>query len=322
MHQKPYPPDVPALSTESLPPGLAGLHAFHALEVVHLSSTINDMLQTRHAENRRANANAALVPQLREANQNLILAAFGAQDSQAAAEAANRRLTEFLSMLAHELRSPLHPIVLANDMIGNIVDAHPDLPVLHGIIERQVSHLVRLVDDLLDASCASAGKIAIHTSVIALREVIERAVEISLPAIDSRRQYLELDIPAQAIFIDGDLIRLTQVFSNLLLNASKYTPEHGHLTIRAVHNMHDVEIAVFDDGAGIPPEIQPLIFDLFVQGPRPPTPSLRGLGIGLSLVRTIVQLHGGTVQVNSAGNGTGSQFIVTLPRAASPPLPG
>src|SRR5471032_3120749 len=168
MNQKQYPPEVPALSTKSLPPGWTGLHALHALEVVQLSSTINGMLQAQNAGNKRANANAALLPQLREANQNLILATFGAQDLQAAAEAANQRQTEFLSMLAHELRSPLHPIILANDMIGNIADAHPDLPLLHGIIQRQVAHLVRLVDDLLDASSVNAGKITIQSSTISL----------------------------------------------------------------------------------------------------------------------------------------------------------
>jgi len=322
MNQNQHPPDLPALPTESLPLGWVGLHRFHALEVVQLSSTINDMLQAKSAEHKRANANALLVPQLREANQNLILATFGALDSLAAAEAANQRQTQFLSMLAHELRNPLHPIIMANDMIGNIANAHPDLPMPHGIIQRQVKHLVRLVDDLLDASRVSAGKISIQTSFISLQGVIESAVETSQSIIDTRSQHLELDFPKQAIFIDGDMIRLTQVFSNLLLNASKYTPKHGHLIIRVAPGEHEVEISVIDDGAGVPLDIQPLIFDMFVQGPRPRAPAQSGLGIGLSLVRTIVQLHGGTVRVSSAGNGTGSEFVVTLPRAAATHIPG
>jgi signal transduction histidine kinase len=279
-------------------------------------------VKQRRSEDRRANTDVALVPQLREANQNLMLATIGAQDAQAAAEAANQCQTEFLSMLAHELRNPLHPIIMANALIGKISNAHPDLPTLHGIIQRQAAQLVRLVDDLLDASRVNAGKISIETSWISLQEIIESAVETSQPIIETRRQHLEFDCPAQAIFIDGDLIRLTQVFSNLLLNASKYTPEFGHLFIRVTSRQHKVEVAVIDDGAGVPLDIQPRIFELFVQGQRPQVPAQSGLGIGLSLVRTIVQLHRGTVSVSSAGSGTGSQFIVTLPRTAAPHLPG
>jgi signal transduction histidine kinase len=298
------------------------LHAFPALEVVQLSSTINKMVKERRSEDRRAIIDVALVPQLREANENLILATIGAQDAQAAAEAANQRQSEFLTMLAHELRNPLHPIIIANDLIEKIASSHPDLPTLHGIIQRQVAQLVRLVDDLLHASRVNAGKISIQTSCISLREIIERAVETSQPIIAARRQHLEFAFPAQGIFIDGDLIRLTQVFSNLLLNASKYTPEFGHLLIRVTPRQHEVEVAVIDDGAGVPLDIQPRIFELFVQGPCPQVPAQSGLGIGLSLVRTIVQLHRGTVSVSSAGSGTGSQFVVTLPRTAAPHLPG
>jgi len=321
MKQKHPSPDVPVASTESVPSGLAELHALHMLEVVELGSCIREILEDRTAESQRADVNAVLVPRLREANQNLLLASFGAQDRQALAEAENLRQTKFLTMLAHELRSPLHPIMMASGLIGNIAEAHPDLPMLHGIIDRQLAHLIRLVDDLLDASRASAGKIFIQTSVISLRIIVESAMETAQPVIDSRQQHLELDYPAQAVFIDGDLVRLTQVFSNLLLNASKYTPEFGHVLIRVTPGPQQVDVAVIDDGAGVPLDIQPLIFDMFVQGPRPSGPALHGLGIGLSLVRTITELHRGTVRMHSAGEGEGSEFVVTLPLAELPHPP-
>lgn len=321
MKQKHPSPDVPVSCTESVPSGLAELHALHMLEVVELGSCIREILEDRTAESQRADVNAVLVPRLREANQNLLLASFGAQDRQALAEAENLRQTKFLTMLAHELRSPLHPIMMASGLIGNIAEAHPDLPMLHGIIDRQLAHLIRLVDDLLDASRASAGKIFIQTSVISLRIIVESAMETAQPVIDSRQQHLELDYPAQAVFIDGDLVRLTQVFSNLLLNASKYTPEFGHVLIRVTPGPQQVDVAVIDDGAGVPLDIQPLIFDMFVQGPRPSGPALHGLGIGLSLVRTITELHRGTVRMHSAGEGEGSEFVVTLPLAELPHPP-
>lgn len=318
MNQKLDLPDLNALFTKSPPLDWAELRA---PKIGQLSSTISNTLRNRRVEDRCANTNVALVPQLREANQNLILATFDAQDAQAAAELANQRQTEFLSMLAHELRNPLHAIIMANNLIDKITNAHPDLPKLQKTIQRQVAHLARLVDDLLDASRVNAGKISIQTSCISLQKVIESAVEIGQPIIKTRRQHLELDVPAQAILIDGDLVRLTQVFSNLLLNASKYTPEYGHLIFRVTPGQYEVEVAMIDDGAGVPLDIQPYIFDLFVQGPRPPIPAQSGLGVGLSLVRTIVQQHGGTVRMSSAGSGTGSQFVVVLPRTAPVHLP-
>src|SRR5476651_1506150 len=282
MKQKHPSPDVPVSCTESLPSGLAELHALHMLEVVELGSCIREILEDRTAESQRADVNAVLVPRLREANQNLLLASFGSQDRQPLAEAENLRQTTFLTKLAH---------------------------------------VIRLVDDLLDASRASAGKIFIQTSVISLRIIVESAMETAQPVIDSRQQHLELDYPAQAVFIDGDLVRLTQVFSNLLLNASKYTPEFGHVLIRVTPGPQQVDVAVIDDGAGVPLDIQPLIFDMFVQGPRPSGPALHGLGIGLSLVRTITELHRGTVRMHSAGEGEGSEFVVTLPLAELPHPP-
>ncbi len=259
-----------------------------------------------------------LVVQLREANQNLIIATLNAQEMQAKAESFNRRQTEFLSMLAHELRNPLAPISMANELLGKITAAHPQLPKLHGIISRQVSHMIRLVDDLLDASRVSSGKITLQTRMLLLSDIIARAIETSQPFIDKRHQHLKIDLPADPIIIDGDLIRLAQVFSNLLINATKFTPENERITISAQYSENGILVSVTDNGAGIPADIQPFIFDLFTQGYRTLERAQGGLGIGLSLVRTIVEMHGGTAKVISQGTGFGSEFIIFLPLSPGP----
>jgi signal transduction histidine kinase len=255
----------------------------------------------------------ALVVQLREANQHLVLATFGAQDLQAKAESANHRQEEFLAMLAHELRNPLAPIATAADLLGKITTAHPMLPKLYGIISRQVGHMAHLVDDLLDASRVSTGNITLQRRSLQLAEIIDSAVETSQPFIEKRNQQLSINLPDEPIMINGDLIRLAQVFSNLLINATKFTPvdEHIHIAVEKLPN--HVKISIKDNGVGIAPEIQPFIFDLFTQGPHSLDRSQGGLGIGLSLVRTVVQMHGGTVSVWSDGLGLGSEFIVELP---------
>lgn len=257
-----------------------------------------------------------LVTQLREANQNLVIAAICAQEMQATAEATNQRQVEFLSMLAHELRNPLAPVALATELVGKIKDAHPQLPKLHGIISRQVSHMTRLIDDLLDASRVSSGKVRLHMRPLLLSNVIASAVETGQPYIDKRRQSLRIDMPDTPIVIDGDLTRLTQVFSNLLINAAKFSPEGETVTLAVSISGHVVSISVKDNGVGIAADFQPFIFDLFTQGPRSLDRSQGGLGIGLSLVRTIVESHGGTVSVHSDGGGRGSEFTVQMALAA------
>lgn len=267
---------------------------------------------------KRKDALEALVVQLREANQNLVIATVDAQVMQDKAETANQRQQEFLAMLAHELRNPLAPVALAAEMLGNITAAHPQLPKLHGIISRQVNHITHLVDDLVDASRINSGKITLQKQVLLLSEIIEGAVETSQPFLEKRSQQLIINLPADPIVIDGDLVRLAQVFSNLLINAAKFTPEHGHITVSAQKLANIVTVSVIDDGVGIAPDIQPFIFDLFTQGPHSSDRSQGGLGIGLSLVRTIVELHGGTVTVRSTGAGFGSEFMVLLPISAEP----
>jgi CheY-like chemotaxis protein/nitrogen-specific signal transduction histidine kinase len=245
-----------------------------------------------------------------------LLATIAAHDAHAVAEAAGQRKTEFLSMLAHELRNPLQPMAMANDLLAGITDLHPTIARVHGVYDRQVSHMVRLVDDLLDASRVSCGKIALQLAPVLLSDIIDDAVETSRPAIERRHQQLKVRLPAPPLVVEGDLVRLAQVFSNLLGNASKFTPEFGHIDVAARRVGHSVEIAVSDDGAGIAAELQPFIFDLFMQGFRSLDRAQGGLGIGLSLVRTITQLHGGTAAVTSSASGQGSTFVVTLPLSA------
>ena len=255
----------------------------------------------------------ALVVQLRDANQHLVLTTFSAQDRQAEAEFAKHRQEEFLAMLAHELRNPLAPISMAADLLSKITTAHPTLPKLHGIISRQVNHMARLVDDLLDASRVSTGNITLQRRTLQLAEVIDSAVETSQPFIDKRNQQLSIRCTDEPIMIEGDSVRLAQVFSNLLINATKFTPVDERIEISVQKLPDNVKISIKDNGVGIAPEVQPIIFDLFRQGPRSLDRSQGGLGIGLSLVRSVVQMHGGSVSVYSGGVGLGSEFIVELP---------
>lgn len=257
----------------------------------------------------------ALVLRLREANQNLVIATVGAQNLQAKAESATHRQEEFLSMLAHELRNPLAPIAMAAELLGKITSAHPQLPKLQGIIARQVRHMTHLVNDLVDASLVSRGKITLEKAPLLLSEIIESGIETSQPFIDKRKQQLRIDLPGQPLVVFGDLVRLAQVFSNLLINSTKFTPEHGLLTVSAEVAGENVIVHVKDDGMGIAADFQPFVFDLFRQGPSSLDRSQGGLGIGLSLVRTIVQMHGGTVEVHSGGEGCGTEFTVSLPIA-------
>ena len=262
-----------------------------------------------------------LASKLLEANQNLVISFVRAQELQANAEAANQRQNEFLSMLAHELRNPLAPIVMAAEMLREILSAHPQLPRIYDIVSRQATHMTQLIDSLMEASRVSTGKITLHKRPLLLSEVIEHAVGISQPFIDGRKQKLIVNLPTVPVVIEGDLVRLAQVFSNLLINATKFSPEHDCITISACLLADTVSVSVKDHGVGIAPEIASFIFDLFTQGPRTLERSQGGLGIGLSLVRMLAEMHGGTASVHSDGEGLGSEFIVTLP-LSSQELPG
>ena len=253
------------------------------------------------------------VSKLREANQHLVISSIRAQELQSHAEAANQRQKEFLSMLAHELRNPLAPIATATEMMRKILSAHPQLPQIHEIISRQVVHMTQLVESLLEASRVNTGKITLHKKPLLLSAVIQSAIEISQPFIDRRRQKLIVNQPEMPVVVDGDLVRLAQVFSNLLINATKFAPEHDRITLSVKLLPDTVAVSIADHGIGIAPVVAPFIFDLFMQAPRTLERSQGGLGIGLSLVRTLTEMHGGTASVYSEGEGHGSEFVITLP---------
>jgi signal transduction histidine kinase len=181
------------------------------------------------------------------------------------------------------------------------------------VIERQTQHLTRLVDDLLDVSRITRGKVKIAREPLELSILIQRAVETSRPLIDARRHRLIVELPSEPMLLEGDLTRLVQVVGNLLNNAAKYTDEGGHIQLAATQVDGEVVIRVRDDGMGLPAELLPHIFDLFTQADRSLDRSQGGLGIGLTLVRTLVELHGGRVEARSAGFAQGSEFIVRLP---------
>lgn len=221
---------------------------------------------------------------------------------------------ECLAMLAHELRNPLAPIATACEILEKITGAHPQLPQIQQIISRQVAHMKRLLEDLLDAARVSSGKITLQKTSLLLADVVHHAVELSESHLVKHRHPLVIDLPSQPLAVFGDAVRLAQVFSNLLLNASKYSAPGKPVTLSACQLANGtLEISVKDEGCGIEPEMQPFIFDLFTQLPVTLDRSQGGLGIGLSMVRTLVQMHGGTVQVRSQGLDCGSEFIVVLP---------
>lgn len=311
------PPPCPSLAACEL----SALHAVHTEELAHLRDTIDELLLLVHQQNTEKQqlllALATQVPRLREANEHLLLATFGAQDMQNRAETANRKQSEFMAMLAHELRNPLQPVAVANGLIGRLSDSHPDLPRLHAVIQRQTSHMARLVDDLLDVGRIRVGKLTIAPHAVTLTDILESALETTLPLFEQRKQSIQLALPAMPVLLTGDMVRLAQVFSNLLINASKFTGDGGAITVTGELRGGMVEVHVEDNGAGIPLALQPSIFDLFTQGDIPHEQVRAGLGIGLALVRAITELHGGAASVYSAGPGLGSRFTVSLP--ASPP---
>ena len=226
---------------------------------------------------------------------------------------AGRRMDEFMAMLAHELRNPLAPIRNAVQVMRMFKLGDPKLEWCRDVVDRQVEHLARLVDDLLDVNRVTTGKILVLREPADLAAAIERAVESSMPLVSVRKHSLEVSMPKQPIRVEGDLMRLGQVFLNLLNNAAKYTPEGGRIRLRVTVEDGHAVVKVSDNGVGIPPELLPRIFDLFVQGSRSLDRSEGGLGIGLTLVREIVRLHGGTIHAASAGSGLGTELTVRLP---------
>jgi len=220
---------------------------------------------------------------------------------------------EFLAMLAHELRNPLAPIRNATQVIRMLGTPDPNLGRARDVIDRQVTQLSRLVDDLLDVSRVTHGRVELRREEIELATVVAHAVETSRPLIDSRRHTLILSLPLERVRLDADLARLSQVVGNLLNNAAKYMDEGGRIWLSAECGEGKATIRVRDEGVGIAPEMLARVFDLFTQADRSLARSQGGLGIGLALVRSLVDLHGGSVRAFSGGVGQGSEFTVTLP---------
>ena len=226
------------------------------------------------------------------------------------AESANRAKDEFLAMLGHELRNPLAPILTALQLMNlrGLQGAERE----RAIIERQVKHVVGLVDDLLDISRITRGKVQLRTETIALADVVAKAIEMTSPAVEERRHTLVVDVPP-GLTLEGDSARLAQVVANLLTNAAKYTDPGGRIHVTAEEQAGGLALRVVDNGHGIAADVLPQVFDLFVQERQDLGRARGGLGIGLAIVRSLVQAHGGTVEASSAGPGLGSSFTITLP---------
>jgi signal transduction histidine kinase len=225
----------------------------------------------------------------------------------------NQRKDEFLAMLSHELRNPLAPIRNAVEVMRRVAPPDPKLTMAREVVDRQVSLLARLVEELLDVSRISQGKIVLKREPVELARVIAHSVETARPLIDARNQTLSVSVPAAPVWLSADFARLSQVLSNLLNNASKYTGEGGRIELAAAAGEGEASIVVRDNGAGIEPQLLDRVFELFVQGERALDRGQGGLGIGLTLVKRLVELHQGRVHAASDGPGRGAMFTVTLP---------
>ena len=238
------------------------------------------------------------------------------EHERARAESASRAKDEFLAMLGHELRNPLAPILTATQLMqlrgeGSFFEKE------RTVIERQVKHMIRLVDDLLDVSRITRGKIELRKRAIEISDVVAQAVELVSPAMEERSHLLQIDVPTSGVVVQADPQRLAQVLTNLLVNAAKYTPARGRIHLAVQAQESTVLISVRDTGIGIEPSLLPHVFDLFVQGRQGIDRASGGLGLGLSIAKMLVELHGGSIAVCSEGGGRGSEFIVQLPRYAN-----
>jgi diguanylate cyclase (GGDEF)-like protein len=256
--------------------------------------------------------------QLREANEQLIIAALTAQQLEAQTEQAYARQTKFLAMVAHELRNPLIPIRTAAELLNRALRDEPLLAQLQAAIKRQVALMSRLVDDLLDGARVSAGKFQLECSIVEMAGILSLSVESCRHAVEARSQRLTIHLAPPPLLVLGDPIRLGQIFSNLLDNASKYTPKGGQISLTVVVLDRTLQISVSDNGIGITADLLPSIFELFTQDARAQALVDGGLGIGLAVTRDLVEAHGGTVVARSPGRDLGSDFIVTLPMAPRP----
>lgn len=228
---------------------------------------------------------------------------------------ADQRKTEFLATLAHELRNPLAPLRTSLAILSNRQPDEVTARRLYTMMDRQVTHMVRLIDDLMEVSRITRGKIELRLAPVALDRVVRDAAEISKPLLTAGRHELVLDLPPVACTVQGDAVRLAQVFANLLNNAAKFTPPEGRIKVALRSDGHNVRVQISDSGMGIPPEMLGSVFDMFVQISDTSRVAQGGLGIGLTLVRSLVELHGGRVTAASPGVDQGTTMTVELPLA-------
>lgn len=271
--------------------------------------------ETRRLQRSLASTAAQLESRARERDDEMRRA----QAARADAEQANRTKDEFLAVLGHELRNPLAPAVTALELMRTRdpgVFTHE-----RQILERQVAHMTRLVNDLLDVSRLSRDKVELERRTFEIREAVDRAVDMVQPLVAQRGHTLRVSMTAQRLPIHGDSDRIVQILANLLTNAAKYTPPGGHITLSTAALGSHIRIACEDDGPGVPPHLLDTLFDPFAQGPRSLDRGEGGLGLGLALARSFTELHGGVIFLEPVDSGTGSRFVVTLPMAADPPRP-
>jgi PAS domain S-box-containing protein/excisionase family DNA binding protein len=248
---------------------------------------------------------------------NVFLDMTALKAAEAALREAARRKDEFLATMAHELRNPLAPIRHILQLLQLSENVDPEIREMHEIIERQSNHMVRLVDDLLELSRISRGNIELKKETLDLKTLVAHALEASTPSCESAAHKVTVSIPDEPIAIEGDPVRLVQVFTNLMNNAAKYSENGGTIQVRVERHETEARVSIKDSGIGIPPGMMPRLFEMFAQIPSSLGRSQGGLGIGLHLVKNLVQMHGGTVEGRSEGVGHGSEFMVRLPVAAS-----
>jgi PAS domain S-box-containing protein len=275
------------------------------LRDVHDRRAAEDALRESERESR---ASAAALAELNEV----------LKESSTKLNEMDRRKDEFLATLAHELRNPLAPLRNGLQLLKIAKDDTALIERTRHMMELQLAQMVRLIDDLLDVGRISNDRLELNKEKASLDKVIRQAIETSSPLIHAQQHKLTIDVPAREITLDADVVRLTQVFANLLNNAAKYTPANGVITIKAEQHEDTVTVRVIDNGIGIPQELLPQVFEMFMQVDKSLERAQGGLGIGLSLVKRLVELHGGTVAAHSTGPGEGSEFVVQLPTVPTP----
>jgi two-component system, sensor histidine kinase len=310
--------DVPAILL--CRPGIQSQHVAHILASLRNVTVLERPTTTRTliSSVKAAIRARARQYQMREQFNALRASEAALRVSEDALQAANQRKDEFLAMLAHELRNPLAPIRNASEILERKLAPNRDIQPTVSIVKRQAAHLARLVDDLLDVSRITMGRIELRRGTVEVAAVVAHAIESVEPLIREKGQTLLVSTDSEPLYVDGDQARLVQSVGNVLTNAAKYTDREGEIRVAVQRRDRRVVIAISDNGVGMSEEVLPRIFDLFVQGDRSLDRSQGGLGIGLSVVRRLIEMHDGEVSARSDGPGLGSTFEISLPAVAAP----